>query len=191
MMVLSVQAAGGKGRFRTVDAILTGMFCALWAAVNLFLGPLSFQLLRSPVLHDFGVFFTLLLVSWITGRFGTASMAGVIGTALALPLGAPFLIICFVFAAVLFDLIMVACRHRVRAASRSLVVVCIATIVSAYFAGVLIGAFFMSGSQTLEYTITFWGGLHVLGGILALAVTLPLILSLERANVRRLLSDDR
>jgi hypothetical protein len=63
--------------------------------------------------------------------------------------------------------------------------------VSAYFAGVLIGAFFMSGSQTLEYTVTFWGALHVTGGILALAVTLPLILSLERAKVRRIFADDR
>ena len=78
---------GGKTYFATVDVALTGVFCALWIVLNLTLGPLSFSLLGLPILHDFGVFFTLLLVAWVTGRFGTSLMAGIIGSIFAILLG--------------------------------------------------------------------------------------------------------
>lgn len=82
---------------------------------------------------------------------------------------------------------MSATRHRIRSTTYSLTMAATATVVSAYFAGVLIGVFFPSQGQTLQYTLTFWGALHAVGGVFALVVTLPVILSLERANVRRIL----
>jgi hypothetical protein len=177
-----------KMHFTAVDTALTGMFCAVWTALNLTLGPLSFQLLALPVLHDFGVFFTLLLVAWVTGTFGTSTLAGIIGSVFSILLGGPVLIVCFAVAAVLFDLLMFGNHHRIRGTRLSLTITVIATLASAYVAGVLIGVFFTSG-ETLQWALTVWGGWHVVGGAMAAAVTLPLILSLEKANVRRIKGD--
>jgi hypothetical protein len=68
-----------KTRFTAVDIALVSIFCALYVVLNITLGSLSFRLLGLPVLHDFAVFFTLLLVIWVTGRFGTASLVSIIG----------------------------------------------------------------------------------------------------------------
>lgn len=178
---------GNKYYFTSVDVVLTGMFCALLIAVNLFLGPLSFSLTGLPVLHAFGIFFTLLLVAWVTGRFGTSSMAGGIGTIFALLLGAPYLIVCFLAAAVVFDLLMLSNHHKIRITRNSLAVTAIATMVSSYLAGILIIIFFMGGG--LLYGLTFWGVWTLIGGILALVITLPVIIALEKANVRKIKGD--
>jgi len=176
-----------KTYFTSLDVALTGMFCALWIAVNLFLGPLSFSLTGLPVLHAFGIFFTLLLVAWVTGRFGTSSMAGIIGSIFAILLGAPVLIVCFCASAVVFDVLMFANHHRIRIARNSLAITAIVTMLSAYLAGILIIMFFQGGG--LQYALTFWGVWTLAGGILALAITLPIIIALEKANVRKIKGD--
>jgi hypothetical protein len=178
---------GKKTYFATVDVALTGVFCALWIALNLTLGPLSFQLLGLPILHDFGVFFTLLLVAWVTGRFGTSSLAGIIGSIFAILLGAPALIVCFSASAVVFDVLMFANHHKIRIARNSLAITAMVTMLSAYLAGVLIIMFFVGGG--LQYALTFWGIWTLVGGILALAITLPIIIALEKANVRKIKGD--
>ena len=167
----------------TVDIALTGVFCALWIVLNLTLGPLSFRLFGLPILHDFGVFFTLLLVAWVTGRFGTSLLVGIIGSMVAILLGGPPIpILGFAASAVVFDVLMSANHHKVRLAMYSLTVSVIATILSAYFAGVLVGVFFMGNG--LEWALTVWGGWHAVGGVVSIALTLPIIVSLEKASVR-------
>ncbi|HVP41512.1 MAG TPA: hypothetical protein VMS95_06135 [Candidatus Krumholzibacteriaceae bacterium] len=177
-----------KPYLTTVDVALTAIFCAVFAVLNLTLGPLSFQLLQLPILHDFAVFLPLLLVTWATGRFGTSSLVGIIGSVVAISLGGPPLIVCFAASAVIFDLLMFANRHRIRISIYSLLITSIVTMLSAYIAGVLIGVFF-TPNQTLQWTLTFWGGWHVIGGIVAIAITFPVILSLEKANVRKIKGD--
>lgn len=176
-----------KSYFTSVDVALTGIFCALWIVMNLTLGPLSFSLMQLPVLHAFGVFFTLLLVAWVTGRFGTSSLAGIIGSIFAILLGAPALILCFSASAVVFDVLMFADHHKIRIARRNLAITAIVTMLSAYLAGVLIIIFFMGGD--LQYALTFWGAWTLVGGILALAIALPIIIALEKANVRKIKGD--
>ena len=174
----------------TVDVALTGIFCALWIALNLTLAPLSVALLAGlPMLHDFAVFFTLLLATWATGRFGTSLLVGVIGSVLVVPLGGPPAIImfCFAVSAVIFDLLMSANHHKIRISMYSLVVAAITTILSAYIAGVLIGILFMGNG--FQWALTIWGGFHVVGGIITIAVTFPIILALEKANVRKIRGD--
>jgi hypothetical protein len=171
-----------------IDVALTGIFCALWVALNLTLGPLSFTLLGLPILHDFAVFFTLLLVVWITGRFGTSSVTGIIGATVATLISGIPLMIGFAPAAILFDLLMTANHHKIRIKAYSLTITAIATILSAYLAGVVIGAFFTPG-QTLLWALTFWGGWHLIGGVMTVAVTFPVILALEKANARKLKGD--
>jgi hypothetical protein len=170
--------------FRTVDVAFIAVFSALYIVMNLTLGPLSFQLLGLPILHDFGIFFTLLLVAWITGRLGTSIAVAFIGTAIAILLGAPPLIIGFAASAILFDFLLVANHHKIRNSIKGLVVPAIATIVSAYFAGVIIGVLFMSNG--IQWALTIWGGWHLVGGVLTIAITLPIIAALEKANLRRL-----
>jgi hypothetical protein len=179
---------GEKTYLTTVDVALTGVFCALWIALNLTLGPLSFQLLGLPILHDFGVFFTLLLVAWVTGRFGTSLLAGIIGSIFAILLGVPPLIICFAASAVVFDMLMFGNHHRIRMARYSLGTTAIVTLVSAYFAGVLIGVFFTPG-ETFSWALTFWGGWHLVGGMMTVVITFPIIIALEKANVRKIKGD--
>jgi hypothetical protein len=178
-----------KPYLTAVDVALTGLFCALYIVLNLTLGPLGFALFSLPILHDFGVFFTLLLVVWITGRFGTSSMAGIIGATLAMLISGMYLMIGFVPSVVLFDLLMTANHHKIRIKAYSLTVTAIATILSAYLAGVVIGVFFTVPVQTLQWALTFWGGWHVIGGIVAIVITFPVILLLEKANVRKIKGD--
>ena len=172
-----------KTNLSTVDIALTGVFCAVWAALNLILGPLSFQLLQLPILHDFAVYFTLLLTVWATGRFGTSSLVGIIGTIVAIFLGGPVLIICFAASAVVFDLLLSLNHHNIRIAKYNLAIAAIATVISAYVAGILIGVLF-TPNQTLLWALTFWGGWHAVGGIMSIIITFPIIISLEKANVR-------
>ena len=178
---------GKRTYLGTVDVALTGIFSALWIVMNLTLGPLSFALMQLPVLHAFGIFLTLLLVAWVTGRFGTSSLAGIIGSVFALLLGAPPLIVCFSASAVVFDLLLFANHHKIRVARNSLAITAIVTMLSAYLAGVLIIMFFMGGG--LQYALTFWGIWTLAGGVLALAIALPIIVALEKAKVRKIKGD--
>jgi hypothetical protein len=174
----------GNVRFKTIDIAFIAVFSALYIVMNLTLGPLSFQLLGLPILHDFGIFFTLLLVAWITGRLGTSIAVAFIGSAIAILLGAPPLIIGFAISAILFDFLLIANHHKIRNSIKGLAVPVLATILSAYVAGVIIGILFMSNG--LQWALTIWGGWHLVGGIVTIAITLPIIAGLEKANVRRL-----
>ncbi len=170
--------------FRTVDIAFIAVFSALYIVMNLTLGPLGFQLLGLPILHDFGIFFTLLLVAWITGRLGTSITVAFIGSPIAILLGAPPLIIGFSASAILFDVLLIANHHKIHNSVKGLIVPVIATIISAYVAGVIIGVLFMSNG--IQWALTIWGGWHLVGGVLTIAITLPIIAALEKANVRRL-----
>lgn len=64
--------------------------------------------------------------------------------------------------------------------------VAIATMISAYFAGVIIGAIFMG--RSLEWALTFWGVWHLIGGIISLIIFIPLVGVLEKAKVREIKS---
>jgi hypothetical protein len=175
-----------KVRFTSTETALVGVFSAMWVILNLTLGPLSFRLLGLPILHDFAAFFTLLLVVWATGKFGTASLVGIIGSPIAILLGGPLLIVGFAASAVLFDVLMSVNHHKLSLRPYNLATAALATSASAYFTGVLIGVFFMNGS--IVWALTFWGGWHLVGGIMTAAVTLPLVGILERANVRKITS---
>jgi len=170
--------------FGTLDIAFIAIFSALYVAVNLILGPLSFQLLGLPILHDIGIFSTLLLVAWITERLGTSIAVAFIGSAIAILFGAPPLIIGFAASAIPFDILLVANHHKIRNSIKGLFVPAAATILSAYVAGVIIGVLFMSNG--LRWAFSIWGGWHMAGGVLTITIILPIIVALEKANVRKL-----
>lgn len=176
-----------KPYFSTIDVSLVSVFCALWVVLNLTLGPLSFQLLGLSVLHDVAAFFTLLLTTWATGKLGTASLVGTIGSIAAILIGAPLVVAGFAAASVLFDVLMSLSHHRLDATSIAVLTTLFATTVSAYSAGILIGILFTT--NPLIWALTFWGPWHLVGGIISLAITLPVLSLLGKIKVRRIESN--
>lgn len=168
--------------FKAVDIALISVFCALWVALNLTLGPLGFAWLTLPIFCDFAVFFTLLLVTWATEKFGTASLVGIIDSIITLLIRASPHIIGFAASAIFFDVLMSANHHKLNEKAYNMAIAALVTAVSAYFAGVVIGVFFMN--KPLEWALTFWGGWNLIGGIMSITITLPIIGILEKANVR-------
>jgi hypothetical protein len=175
-----------KTYFATADIALVSVFCALWVVLNLTLGRLGFTWFGLPIFCDFSVFLTLLLVTWATSRFGTASIVGIIGSIVALLITASWHNIGFAFSAILFDILMSVNNHKIRLKTYDLVTSALVTIVSAYFAGVIIGTVFMN--RPADWALTFWGGWHLIGGIIGIVVTFPIIGILEKANVRKIKS---
>lgn len=174
-----------KAHFSTVDIALIGVLSALWATLNMTIGRLGFTWFNLPIFCDFAVFFTLLLTVWIVGKFGAASIVGVIGSIIYMLILPSTHIIGFTISSVLFDVLMLAGSHRIRLKIRDMAVAILVTAVSAYFAGVVIGTLFTPG-KTVEWALTYWGGWHLVGGLIGVIIALPTIGVLERANVRRI-----
>jgi len=171
--------------FKPVDIATIAVFSAMWAILNLTVGPLGFTLFRLPILCDFSVYFTLLLATWVSGKTGTPSAVGVIGAIIVLAIRPRSTqMIGFLVSAFIFDALMALCRHEIRFKLYNIGMASITTMVSAYIAGVIIGTIFMS--QSLEWALTFWGVWHLVGGIIALIVALPVIGALERAGVKEI-----
>jgi len=173
--------------FTSIDIALISVFSALWIVLNYYVAPLSFQLLHLPVGHAALVFFTLLLVAWVTGKYGATSAVGIIGSIVVLLAGGPLPVLSFAATSLLFDLILTACHHKLKTKLYNIGIAVLATAISAYTAGVITGVFFIPNS-TLLFATTVWGGWTLIGGILGAAITLPIIGALEKANVKKIKS---
>jgi len=171
-------------RLTTVDIVLAGVFSALWAILNLTLGPLGFAWFGLPIFCDFAVFFTLLLAAWATGKFGVASLVGIVGSVIVLAIRPVPVNAVFAISAIVFDLILSACHHKLILRAFNMTISALAVLVSAYLAGAIIGTFFMN--RPFDWALLFWGGWHTVGGVISLVITLPIIGILERANVRKI-----
>jgi len=171
--------------FKPVDIAVIAIFSAMWAILNLTVGPLGFTLFGLPILCDFSVYFTLMLATWVSGKMGTPSAVGVIGAMIVLAMRpASTQMIGFLVSAFIFDALMVLCKHKICFKPYNIGIASIATVVSAYVAGVIIGTIFMTPPRPLDWALTFWGVWHLVGGIIALIVALPVIGALERAGAK-------
>ncbi|MBS7640415.1 MAG: hypothetical protein QXJ19_01645 [Candidatus Bathyarchaeia archaeon] len=171
--------------FRSVDIAVVAVFSALWAALNLTLGPLGFSLLRLPILCDLSVYFPTLLATWLSSKIGVPTVVNLIGSLVVFVMrpGSTHLL-GFIASAIVFDALMVLCRHNISFKPRCLSVTIAATAISAYLAGVLIGVIFMG--RSVDWALTFWGGWHLIGGIMGMVVALLIIGVLERAGLGRM-----
>ncbi|MEM0058446.1 MAG: hypothetical protein QW577_04300 [Candidatus Bathyarchaeia archaeon] len=170
---------------RSIDVAAIAIFSSMWAVLNLTVGPMGFTLFRLPIFCDFAVYFTLLLATWTVGRAGVPTAVGLVGALIVLALKPDSTqMIGFLASAILFDVLMSLCKHEVRLRLYNIVVAAIATVISAYFAGVVIGTVFMS--RSLEWALTFWGVWHLIGGVISLVVATPIVAVLERAKVKGL-----
>ncbi|MEM1589535.1 MAG: hypothetical protein QXZ68_03880 [Candidatus Bathyarchaeia archaeon] len=170
-------------KLKPVDIATIAIFSALWAVLNLTVGPLGFTLFQLPIFCDFAVYFTLLLATWASGKALVPSAVGLIGALIVLAMRpASTQMIGFLASAILFDVLMTLCRHEIRFKPYNMTVASTATLISAYFAGVVIGAVFMG--RSLEWALTFWGVWHLIGGVLSLIIAIPVIGVLEKAKVK-------
>jgi hypothetical protein len=174
-----------KTRLSAKNIALISIFSALWIALNLIVAPISFQLTGLPVIHSAIIFLTLLLTTWATGKYGSASLVGIIGSTIVLLAGGPLPVIGFAAAALLFDAILLANRHKLNMKPYNTTIAIAATIICAYFAGFINGIFIIP-NLPIQYTTTIWGIWNIFGGIIGLAITLPIIGALEKANVKKI-----
>jgi len=173
-----------KSRFATRDIALVGTFSALCVVLNLTLGPLGFAWFGPPIFCGFSVFFTLLLATWASQRFGSVMLVGIIGLIVILLVRAQLFIIGFAASAILFDLLLLGNHRRLCIRPTNIAITVLSTAVSTYFAGVTIGLAFVNG--TAEWALTLWSGYSMIGGIVSLALTFPTMFVLEKAHVRDL-----
>jgi hypothetical protein len=144
---------------------------------------IGFSLIGLPIIHSVIIFLTLLLVTWATGQYGAASAVGIIGSAIVLLAGGPLPVLGFAVASLLFDLILIANRHKLDMKPANLAIAVLATIVCSYFAGVINGILILK--LPLMFVVTVWGGWTVVGGIIGVVITLPIIGALEKAHVKK------
>jgi hypothetical protein len=178
----------GRLNLSPVDLALIGFFSALWVVLNLTVAPLGFQLFHLPVVHGVIIFLTLILAAWAVGKFGAATLVGLIGSAIVLFAGGPLPVIGFAVVAIIFDAVLFLSRHKVNMKPTSIAIVALATVLCSYLAGVINGVFIL-GLQPFLFVVTIWGGWNIVGGVIGLAVALPVIAGLERANVKKVKID--
>ena len=168
----------------TVNLALIGIFTALWIALNLTVAPISFALTGLPIIHSAIIFFTLIIVVWATGQLGAVSFVAVIGSPIVLLANPSVLpVLGFVPAAIVFDLILLVSHHRINLKPANITIVVVASIACAYIAA-LVNGFFILKLPT-AFTLTFWAGFVIAGGIIGIALALPLVGALERAHVKQ------
>lgn len=121
-----------------------------------------------PFLCDLLAFASLILVTWLTRKFGAASLTGIIATLLTLILRpAAFHMLGFVGASVVFDILTKAISYKICFNRNPLVgssILVILSIFCAGIAGAFIGIFFMNFDVLSG--ILMWAGLHTFGGLL-------------------------
>lgn len=165
---------------RTLRVSIVAVSSPLWALLNAYVGPIGFQLFNLPILCDLSSYLPLIIAVGLARIPGTAISVSVIGSLILLLLrpGA-FHIFGFVASSILFEALAFTVRYKLTGKLLNTIIACIATIASAYIAGVLIGIIFMG--RSLEWALGYWGPLHASGGILALIVGLPTLKALEKA----------
>jgi hypothetical protein len=89
----------------------------------------------------------------------------------------------FVPAALLFDLVLLANHHKVNLKAVSIAVVVLASIVCSYVAAVVNGLVILNFAWM--FTLTVWAGWNILGALIGVVITLPIVGALERAQVKR------
>lgn len=183
--ITEVKRTCAKHYMTARDIALASVFCALYVVLNVTLAPLGMAWLGLPILCDVAVFSVLLMAVWATGKFGIASLIGVLGSTISLLRGNQANL-GFAPAAVLFDLLLLPIRHKLRTKPFNLALSAFAVAVSSYFAGVVIALLFLS--KPFDWAMTFWGVWHLTGGIMAVATTLPIVGVLEKAYVKAIRS---
>ncbi len=174
----------------TRDVAAVTMFAALWGVINSIFAPVVFSIIGLPILCDLIGFAVLALTVWWISKFGTATIVGLIATAINFvfnPGGFHFL--GFTAASMVFDVTirLIGYDNCFRNSTFTAVSVLSVSALSAGVAGLIIGGFFMQAAALARWAgILGWAGLHMIGGILGAFIGVLLITGLNARSVREI-----
>ena len=135
--------------FKPVDIALIAIFSAMWAILNLTVGSLGFTFFRPPLFY-FNASHMGFRQDGDPLRSRLCRRNDSFGYKPNFNTDDRFLVSAFIF-----DTLMIFCGHEIRFKPYDIGIASIATTVSAYVAGVIIGTIFMN--RSLEWALTFWG----------------------------------
>ncbi len=156
--------------FETRDLAGIAIFAALWGVLNVTVSPTFFQIFHLPFACDLIGFSALILALWWSRKIGTATFVGLVAliiNLIARPTALQFL--GFFAASILFDILSFAIGYNRLFEKRLFgsVILFIISVLSAAFAGLIIGSFFMVPSALIQWGgVIGWAGLHAVGGII-------------------------
>jgi len=173
--------------FRTRDIAGISIFAALWGVLNIIVSPAFFQIFHLPFACDLIGFSALILAVWWSRKIGTATFVGVIALIINMTLRPTALhFFGFLAASVLFDILVFISGYNLLFGKRlaGSIILFIISVVSAAFAGLVIGSFFMAPPALTQWGgVLGWSGLHAVGGIIGGAIGVTIMNAL---NVRGL-----
>jgi hypothetical protein len=173
--------------FSTRDVAAIAICGALWGVLNMLFAPVFFRVTGMPFLCDLIGFAVLILGSWWIRKLGALTIVGLVATATNFALGGGAHFLGFTVAAVFFDVVMAVIGYG-RAFNKSantIVTMMVVAIVSAAFAGAIIGAVFMVGVPLLAQWggVVDWAGLHMVGGVIGGIIGITLVLALKKRRI--------
>lgn len=160
--------------FGTRDLAGITIFAALWGVLNLIISPAFFQIFHLPFACDLIGFSALILAVWWCQKIGTATFVGLIALIINI-IGRPTALhfIGFFAASILFDALTFLSGYK-RLFEKRLegsIILFLTSVLSASFAGLVIGSFFMSTSALAQWGgVLSWAGLHAIGGVIGGAI---------------------
>lgn len=169
------------------------MGAAFWAILNTLLSPIFWQVTHMPFLCDLLAFTSLIVVTWLTRKFGSATLTGIIASILTLIIRpAAFHMLGFIAASIVFDVLNKAigysnCFNKNRIVGSFILV--LTSVFSGAIAGGIIGIFFMSFEALVG--IIIFSGLHAFGGLLGGLLGVILVRALEIRNVTPLINEEK
>ncbi len=171
--------------FRTRDLAGISIFAALWGILNVTVSPAFFQIFHLPFACDLIGFSALVLAVWWSRKIGTATFVGsiaLITNMIARPTALHFF--GFLAASVVFDILafISGYNHLFEERLTGSIILFIISVISAAFAGLVIGSFFMVPPALTQWGgVLGWSGLHAVGGIIggAIGVTIMNALSVR------------
>ncbi len=169
--------------FGTRDLASISIFAALWGVLNVTVSPAFFQIFHLPFACDLIGFSALILATWWSRKIGTATFVGFIALIINM-IGRPGALHFFGFlaASIVFDILTfgVGYNRLFKKRLTSSVILFMVSVVSAAFAGLVIGSFFMAPPALTQWGgILGWSGLHAVGGIIGGAIGVALMNALS------------
>jgi uncharacterized membrane protein len=173
--------------FSTRDLAGITIFAALWGVLNVTVSPAFFQIFHLPFACDLIGFSALILAVWWSRKIGTATFVGLVALVINM-IVRPYALHFFGFlsASIVFDILAFLSGYDRLFEKRHVGSIALFTIsvVSAAFAGLVIGLFFMPSPALVQWGgVLGWAGLHATGGIIGGAIGLTIMNAL---NIRGL-----
>lgn len=163
------------------------LFSALWGVLNSIFSPVVFRMTGLPILCDMVGFASLTLAVLLIGRFGSASIVGVIATLINFifnPAGVHFL--GFTVAGIVYDFLakLMGYKRAFNSISRTTTLIVLNSVLSAAVAGLIIGSFLMPPEALVRWGGALgWSALHVAGGLIGGLIGAASIAALVRRGV--------